>query len=140
MSNNEVEENFLIKLANAYNCYDCSNLGNMLADDVTYDSFWVLDQIKSKAKYLEYLKHKLIAMQKSNKRTHYVMMYRQGSGKPVLMVTPKTPEGDFGGFTAEANLQGLINAIHIMPTSFLNPLGYKDKNAFDEFMKEANKC
>lgn len=133
----EIEEEFLNKLANAYNTYDCSELENYLADDVTYDSTWVLDQMKSKTHYLDYLHGKLNTMKRTGTKTNFVMMHKRNHGKPVLMLSPEIPEGGYGAFTAEANEEGLIKAVHITPAAFYAPLVCKDEEKYKQFIKIA---
>lgn len=131
----EIEEEFLYKLAKAYNTYDCSELEKYLADDVTYDSTWVLDQLKSKTQYLDYLRGKLNTMNRTGTKTNFVMMHKRNHGKPVLMVSPEIPEGGYGAFTAEADENGLIKAVHITPASFYAPLICKDEEKYQQFIK-----
>lgn len=133
----EIEEEFLNKLAKAYNTYDCSELDKYLADDVTYDSTWVLDQMKSKTQYLDYLRGKLNTMKRTNTKTNFVMMHKRNHGKPVLMLSPEIPEGGYGAFTAEANEEGLIKAVHITPAAFYAPLVCKDEEKYQQFIKIA---
>ena len=75
-------------------------------------------------------------MKKSGVKFNYIMMYKQGDGKPVLMFTPKTPEGSYGAFFVENNKSGQITRMDLLPAAFYS-LGYKDKAAFEEFEKKA---
>lgn len=134
-----IEEEFLNKLAVAYTTYDCSDLESYLDDDVTYDSFWVWDQIKSKVSYLDYLRGKLKAMQKTNKKTNFVMMHRKHCLSPVLMLSPKTPDGGYGAFSVNVNEKGLIESINISPASFSEPLFCKDEEKYKRFLEIAEK-
>lgn len=75
-------------------------------------------------------------MKKSGVKFNYIMMYKQGDGKPVLMFTPKTPEGSYGAFLVENNKSGQITRMDLMAAELCS-LGYKDKTAFEEFEKKA---
>lgn len=135
-SQSELKESFLLKLKNAYETHNPNGLFNLLSEDVTYESMWVLDQIKGKADYENYLTHKLQVQAEHHTKFNFIMMY-QGGSVPVLMFTPKSPDGDYGAFTVEINAKGEVKAIHLMAASLLYPLVYKDKEEFEKFLKNA---
>ena len=54
-----MEENFLNKLAEAYQTYDASIIEDYLADDMHYASMWVFHEMTSKQEYMDYLTGKL---------------------------------------------------------------------------------
>ena len=138
MTNYEIEELFLKKLADTYSTFNAEPIADMLAADFHYSSMWVLDEITSKDAYLVYITGKLAAMKKGNKKFNCILMYKQGDGKPVLMFSPKTPDGGFGAFLAEADKSGnKIKRLDLMAAG-LYELGYKDKDEFDKFMQIAN--
>ena len=130
------EEKLLNLLKNTYENYSVDFIKDILSEDMTYDSVWVLAQITSKEEYLNYLNPKLKAMKESNVVINFLMVYQEGQGRPHLIFTPKN-QGAFGCFTIEEN-NGLIKAIHLEPANFYLPLGYKDKSAFEKFVRHSN--
>ena len=115
---NEIKENFFEKLINVYTTYNSSSLEEMLDDDVKFDSMWVFQGIEGKENYMLSLDSKLRAMESSNKKTNFMIMYNQNTGCPYLILTPKTPEGDFGCFAIDINEKGLVQGIHLTAASF----------------------
>ena len=130
------EEKLLNLLKNTYENYCVDFIKDYLTEDMTYDSIWVLSQITSKEEYLNYLIPKLKAMKESNVVINFLMVYQEGQGRPHLIFTPKN-QGAFGCFTVEED-KGLIKAIHLSPANFYLPLGYKDKSAFEKFVRHGN--
>ena len=136
MNNYEIQEEFLSKLQEAYTTYSVEPVVKYLADSFHYASMWVFDEITSKDAYLCYLTGKLATMKKAGSKFNFIMMYVQGDGKPVLMFTPKTPEGDYGAFVAKTTDNGKIERLDLTAASFYQ-LSYKDKTEFEEFQKKA---
>lgn len=136
MTDYEIQEVFLEKVAQMYTTFNAEPIADDLSARFHYSSMWVCDEIKSRTAYLYYITRKLEAMKKSGVKFNFVMMYKQGDGKPVLMVSPKTPDGGFGAFLVENNKSGKIECVDLMAAGFYN-LAYKNKEAFDEFMKKA---
>ena len=136
MTDYELQEDFLNKVAEMYTSFTADSVADMLSEDFHYSSFRVFEEIESRDAYLNYITHKLEAMKKSGVKFNYIMMYKQGDGKPVLMFTPKMPEGSYGAFLVENNKSGQITRMDLLPAAFYS-LGYKDKTAFEEFEKKA---
>ena len=134
-NNYNLEENFLKSLANAYNDGDVNSILSMIAEDFTYDSMWFLSQMTSKQEYSDYIIAKVSAIRKGGTVFNFCMMVSD-QGKPYLIFTPKTPEGDFGCFYVETNEHSQIKALHLMGASFFN-LKYKDKQEFDKFIRKS---
>ena len=122
-----LEESFLNKLKDAYMNYDAGCIKNLLSDNVTYDSIWVIEQISNKTDYCNYLEGKLKAMKEKNTVINFLMMYEQGKGRPHLVFTPKN-NNSYGCFTLETE-NNLIKAIHQTPADFYD-LEYKDKEKY----------
>ena len=89
MTDYEIQENFLKKVAQMYTTFSADPIVDKLAARFHYSSMWVCDEIKSRTAYLYYITRKLEAMKNSGVRFNFVMMYKQGDGKPVLMFSPK---------------------------------------------------
>ena len=128
-----LEESFLNKLQKTYTNYDAECIKDFLADNVTYDSIWVIEQITNKTDYCNYLEKKLLAMKEKNTVINFMMMYEQGKGRPHLIFTPKNKDS-YGCFTIESE-NNIIKAIHLTPSDFYS-LGYKDKEKYEQFIKE----
>ncbi len=128
-----LEESFLEKLQKAYTNYDAGCIKDFLADNVTYDSIWVIEQITNKTDYCNYLECKLKAMKEKNTVINFLMMYEQGKGRPHLIFTPKN-NNSYGCFTIETE-NNLIKAIHLTPSDFYS-LGYKDKEKYEQFINQ----
>ena len=136
MTDYEIQENFLRKVAQMYTTFNAEPIADDLAARFHYSSMWVCDEIKNRTAYLYYITRKLEAMKKSGVKFNFVMMYKQGDGKPVLMFSPKTPDGGFGAFLVENNKTGKIARMDLMAAGIYN-LAYKDKDAIEEFEKKA---
>lgn len=122
MEHYELEESLLKKLKQAYDEYDFNHIRYALADDVTYDSIWVIDQITSKAEYTDYMNAKLRTMKNSETRLDLQIMYDKNNYRPHLVIMyPKTVEGGNGCFTIEVE-DNLIKAIHLTPVEFYVPM------------------
>ena len=134
MSDYKLEEEFLNKLAEAYKTYDISPIKDLIADDFSYSSFWVWDELKGKETYLNYFAGKLETMKKSNVKNDFIIMYCEGDGKPVLMCSQKTEEGDRGVFVIDSSE---IKKLNIMPASFYS-LKPKDEKEYKEFIHKYN--
>lgn len=136
MTDYEIQENFLRKVAQMYTTFNAGHIADDLAARFHYSSMWVCDEIKSRDAYLYYITRKLEAMKKSGVKFNFVMMYKQGDGQPVLMFSPKTPDGGYGAFIAETDKSGKLKRMDLIAAG-LYSLAYKDKAAFEEFEKEA---
>ena len=136
MTDYEIQENFLRKVAQMYTTFNAEPIADDLAARFHYSSMWVCDEIKNRTAYLYYITRKLEAMKKSGVKFNFVMMYKQVDGQPVLMFSPKTPDGGYGAFIAETDKSGKLKRIDLMAAG-LYSLAYKDKEAFDDFMKKA---
>jgi len=135
MTNYEIQEGFLNKVAEMYITFSADPIADLLPEDFHYSSMWVCDEIKSRDAYLYYITRKLEAMKKSGVKFNFIMMYVQGDGQPVLMFSPKTPDGGYGAFIVKTN-NGKIERMDLMAAG-LYSLAYKDKAAFEEFEKKA---
>ena len=129
------QETFLENLAKAYTECNTEYIIHSLADNFHYNSMWVFEEL-NKEKYIKYITTKLAVRYRSKSVFNSCIMYVQGSGEPHLLLTPKTPEGDFGCFIAKANKEGFIEELSLTSGRFYN-YGYKDKEKFDIFMERS---
>ena len=132
--NYEKYEAFLNDLAKAYTEYNADYILPWLADDFAYCSFWVTAPDLTKEEYTQYIIGKLATMKRTGKINKFLMVYEQGTGKPFLLCNEKTPQDEYACFTVDMDDNGKVNSLAIMPTFFYH-LGYKDKEEFDEFIK-----
>lgn len=121
MDRYESEKTCLEKLQAAYNEYDYSRIEDALADNVTYDSFWVLSQITNKTEYMNYLKSKLTAMKDKETKIDFQIMYEAKNNRPHLVIQSPANNGVHGCYTIETENE-LITAIHLTPADFYKPL------------------
>lgn len=116
-----MEKGFLLKLAEAYLQYDASLIGDFLADDMHYASFWVYDELKSKKEYLAYLKGKLNTMKERGARMEFQLVPIQDRGRrnyALLVTNQKDAEDGNNGFVADFNPEGKVVMLNITPSSF----------------------
>jgi len=118
-----LEENLLKKLKDAYTNYDAECVKDFLADNVTYDSIWIIEQITNKTDYCRYLEQKLKAMKETNTVINFKMMYEKTNGRPHLVFTPKN-NNSYGCFTIETE-NNLIKVIHLTPADFYDLYDFK---------------
>jgi hypothetical protein len=90
-------------LAHAYNTQNTAFLEMILADDLLYSSQWVLEEMRGKQVYLDYLSAKFKTIMKSGSaifaelasyRGQYCLVIAQGSkANPVATMLVKTQQG-----------------------------------------------
>lgn len=69
------------------NCLDSSHLEPFLADNVTYTSQWVMDDMEGKGAYLDYIRPKLNIIRKSGERVWAEIGLVGGdSNKPCVLL------------------------------------------------------
>lgn len=131
---NVVEKVFLNALKQAYVNYDCEYIIDKLSESFTYSSFWVFSSIDSAAEYIDYLEGKLNTQKNCNYKADFCLVRQIGTGKPILLVGPKTPKGDYACFIAECDNEGLICKLHVMPSSFYSwePENTEEFNKFQD--------
>jgi len=137
MSNFNLEENFLSKLAEAYTTFSISPIQDLIADDFSYSSLWVWGELKSKESYLDYLKRKLESMKKANVNNRFLMMYCKRSDIPVLLLSQKTEAGDRGVFVVTKVQNGKVKELNLTSSEFYS-LKPKNEKEYSEFMKKYN--
>ena len=124
-----------MKVAEMYTNFSAEPVFDMLTARFHYSSMWVCQEMTSRLAYMYYITGKLETMKKAGVKFNFVMMYKQGDGQPVLIFSPKTPEGGFGAFLARTNKSDKIKRMDLMAAG-LYSLAYKDKQVFDEFMRK----
>jgi len=106
-----MEEQFLLKLAEAYTKYDASIIEPYLADDMHYASMWVFHEMTSKQEYMNYLVGKLQTMKRANKTFDFKIVAGRMHSKALLVDAN-------AGFVADFNEQGKVKMINITAPEF----------------------
>ena len=83
------EEGFLRLLAKSYLTHNADTLIKIIPDDFGYDSMWVFDSIKSKARYKEYITGKLESMKNGMYNVVLKVMERND---PVMEIRLQVPD------------------------------------------------
>ena len=113
------EEQFLRTLADAYITHKADDLLSWLPDDFGYDSMWVLDSIKTKEQYKNYIIDKLRSQEKYLCWVEFAMMKDKRTGQPVLVLTrPVEDEKGPGAFVATSDAQGNIKRLDLTAAAF----------------------
>ena len=115
MNDYELETFLLKNLMSCYTKYDYTLIEDYISEGVTYDSIWVIEQIKGKAEFTEYMQSKLQALNNSQSKLVLKIMYDNNGRPHLVIVSPKDPKGGMCCFTIEAE-NNLIRAIHLTPT------------------------
>ena len=87
MTDYELQEDFLNKVAEMYTSFTADSVADMLSEDFHYSSFRVFEEIESRDAYLNYITHKLEAMKKSGVKFNYIII----KIKPHLKSLKKKP-------------------------------------------------
>lgn len=106
-----MEEQFLIKLAEAYTKYDASIIEPYLADDMHYASMWVFHEMTSKQEYMDYLVGKLQTMKRTNKTFDFKIVNGRMHSKALLA------DAD-AGFVADFDEHGKVKMLNITAPVF----------------------
>lgn len=106
-----MEEQFLLKLAEAYTKYDASIIESYLADDMHYASMWVFQEIMSKQEYMDYLAGKLQTMKRTNKTLDFKIVAGRMHSKALLADANH-------GFVVDFDAQGKVKMLNITAPEF----------------------
>lgn len=139
------EEGFLRLLAKSYLTHNADTLIKIIPDDFGYDSMWVFDSIKSKARYKEYITGKLESMKNGMYNVEFAMMKDKRDGKPLLMITnSKTPEGDHAVFVVTSDDTGNVQRLDLTSARFypMEPMNENNviKRTFHTLLSEYDEC
>lgn len=107
-----MEEEFLLKLAEAYTKYDASIVEPFLSEDMHYASMWVFQELTSKQEYLDYLVGKLQTMKRTGKTFDFRIVNGRMHSKALLV-------DDNAGFVADFDDQGKVKMLNITAPAFL---------------------
>ena len=99
----KLETLLLKKLMEVYTRYDFSLIEEFISEDITYDSFWIIAQIKGKAEFTEYMQSKLQALKNSQSKLVLTIMYDNNGRPHLVIVSPKDPKGGMCCFTLKTD-------------------------------------
>ncbi len=107
------ETKLILAFVDAWNNKDASLLAPYLKEDFHYSSFWVYDEIKTSAEYLEYLSGKFNSILNSGSK---VIASMANSRKPTIII--QQDNGKQVAIILEVE-NGLVARADMMPIEFL---------------------
>ena len=110
------EEDFLRKIEKMYSEYAIEDIRCHMKSDFRYSSFWVLDEMKSAARYFDYITAKIQTLQEKKIVIKTERMYIRGTGQPCLVL--RQPDIEPICLIAERSPKGLIARMDMMPAGF----------------------
>ena len=110
------EEEFLRKIEKMYSEYSIEEIRCHMKSDFRYNSFWVFEEMKSAARYVDYITAKIRTLEKENIVIKTRMMYIRGTGQPCLVLLQ--PGTEPVCLIAERSPKGLIARMDMMPAGF----------------------
>ena len=73
-------------VAKAWNTLDVKHIEPYLSDDYIYDSFWVLETMKGKENYIDYLKGKFDAIKKTGSKVDAGIVFQSKIDEYVVAI------------------------------------------------------
>ena len=119
------EEDFLRKIGKMYGEYAIEEIACHMKSDFRYNSFWVLEEMKSAARYVDYITAKVQTLKKQKIMIKTEMMYIRGTGQPCLVL--RQPDTEPICLIAERSPKGLIARMDMMPTGFYRLVAHPGK-------------
>lgn len=83
---NELNKRITELICQAWNELDASLFESILSEDFEYISFWVLETMKGKDRYLDYIKGKFEAISNSDNPVSAEVMYQKAIDKNVVVL------------------------------------------------------
>jgi len=109
-------EEFLRKIEKMYSEYIVEDVSCYMEPGFRYNSFWVLDEMKSAGEYVDYITAKVRTLKRENIIIKTKMMHIAGSGEPCLVL--EQPDTEPVCLIAERSPDGLIARMDMMPAGF----------------------
>lgn len=119
------EEEFLRKIEKMYGEYSIEDIGCHMKSDFRYNSFWVLEEMKSAARYVDYITAKVQTLKKQKIVIKTEMMYMRSTGQPCLVL--RQPDTEPICLIAERSPKGLIARMDMMPAGFYRLVSHPGK-------------
>lgn len=111
MNNFEIQENFLNQLAKAYDTYDVSLIDEFIAKNFNFSHIWQVSEMKGRDVFLCYLSIRLEEAKENGLKGRFLMTYRRGDGRPMLLCRTDTSESGNYVFIATENNAGKIKKL-----------------------------
>ena len=99
-----------------YGEYSIEDIRCHMKSDFRYNSFWVFEEMKSAARYVDYITAKIRTLERENIVIKTGMMYIRGTGQPCLVL--RQPGTEPVCLIAERSPKGLIARVDMMPAGF----------------------
>ena len=119
------EEEFLRKIEKMYGEYAIEEIGCHMKSDFRYNSFWVLEEMKTAARYVDYITAKVQTLKKEKIVIQTEIMYICGTGQPCLVL--RQPDTEPICLIAERSPKGLIARMDMMPAGFYRLVSHPEK-------------
>ena len=119
------EEDFLRKIEKMYGEYAIEEIGCHMKSDFRYNSFWVLEEMKSAARYVDYITAKVQTLKNEKIVIKTEIMYIRGTGQPCLVL--RQPDTEPICLIAERSPKGLIARMDMMPAGFYRLVAHPEK-------------
>ena len=110
------EEDFLRKIEKMYSEYAIEEIACHMKSDFRYNSFWVLEEMKTAVRYVDYITAKVQTLKKEKIVIKTEMMYMRGTGQPCLVL--RQPDTEPICLIAERSPKGLIARMDMMPAGY----------------------
>ena len=119
------EEEFLRKIKKMYSEYAVEEIACHMKSDFRYNSFWVLEEMKTAARYVDYITAKVQTLKKEKIVIQTEIMYIRGTGQPCLVL--RQPDTEAICLVAARSSQGLIAKMNMMPAGFYRLVAHPGK-------------
>ena len=116
------EEEFLRKIEKMYGEYAIEDIACHMKSDFRYNSFWVLEEMKSAARYVDYITAKVQTLKNEKIVIQTEIMYMRGTGQPL-----RQPDTEPICLIAERSPKGLIARMDMMPAGFYRLVSHPGK-------------
>lgn len=114
MNNFELQENFLNQLATAYDTYDVSQIDELIAKYFNFSHIWQVSEMKGRDVFLCYLAIRFEEAKKKGLKGRFLMTYRRGDGRPMLLCRTDTSDGGNYVFIATENKARKIKNLKLL--------------------------
>lgn len=138
MNNFELQENFLNQLVKAYTTYDVSQVDEFIAKNFNFSHIWQVSEMKGRDVFLCYLAIRLEDAKKKELKGRFLMTYRRGDGRPMLLCRTDTSDSGNYVFIATENKAGKIKKLEATASGLFS-LFYRDKEAYKSFINNDRK-
>ena len=127
--NKELYKRLTKIVCQAWNELDASLFGSILSEDFEYVSVWVIETMKGKERYLDYIEGKFEAIRKSNKTVVADVLYQEIIDKYIVVLNQ-----DGNTVALEPTFQnGLITRLWMRPVGMTLPAVFTSKSPVEVY-------